>query len=163
MSSIKPTSEQIESSDSLNHDGINGLKKRDTGLSAKAAQNYAVPLITSLAPMIQDLSFQKIFIAKQARVAISDEIGELCNAIISIILIGERPGLSSPDSMGVYLTYNPISGNTDEKRNCISNIRQEGLAYNLAAHKLNMLIRESLRLKLSGVNLKDESFMNIIE
>jgi ethanolamine ammonia-lyase small subunit len=133
------------------------------GLSAHAVQVHAVPFLSMLFPMLQNFTIGNIIIAEQARVGISDEIGELCKATISIILIGERPGLSSPDSMGVYLTYKPKVGNTDEKRNCISNIRQKGLSYNLAARKLNMLIRESIRLQLSGVYLKDESSSQSLE
>lgn len=130
------------------------------GLSALALQYHAVPLLNSLVPLLENLTFDKIKIVEQGRVAISDEIGELCKAKISIILIGERPGLSSPESMGIYLTYKPKIGNTDEKRNCISNIRHQGLTYDVAAFKLNFLIRESFKRKLSGVLLKDESPLN---
>ena len=130
------------------------------GLSGPAVQNHAVPFLNHLIPLIQNITLNNIIIAKHGRVAISDEIGELCNATLSIILIGERPGLSSPDSMGIYLTYCPKTGNTDEKRNCISNVRKYGLSYDEAAYKLNFLIRESLRLKLSGVSLKEGNPFN---
>jgi ethanolamine ammonia-lyase small subunit len=132
------------------------------GLSPHAVEDHAVPLLNSLLPLLGDLTIDKIIIVEQGRVAISDEIGELREATISVILIGERPGLSSPDSMGIYLTFHPKIGNTDEKRNCLSNIRLKGMPYNTAAFKLNLLIRESLRLKLSGVNLKVESIQNVL-
>ena len=102
------------------------------------------------------MTIAPLVIAQQARVAISDEIGSLLNAKLSLILIGERPGLSSPDSMGAYITYHPSPGTTDESRNCVSNIRPEGLSYDLAAEKIAKLISASLQLKLSGIMLKDE-------
>jgi ethanolamine ammonia-lyase small subunit len=125
------------------------------GLSANAIALHAIPLLQEFLPKIKRHSVTPISIVNQGRVAISDEIGELFSSKISIILIGERPGLSSPYSMGIYLTYNPKAGNTDEKRNCISNIRSGGLPYAYAAEKLAFLCSEALRLKLSGVHLKD--------
>ncbi len=125
------------------------------GLSALAIERHAIPFLTAFFPMISSFHLAPISIVQQGRVAISDQIGQLLNAQISIILIGERPGLSSPDSLGIYMTYQPQEGNTDEKRNCISNIRTEGLPYKFAAQKLHFLLNEAIRRQLSGVNLKD--------
>jgi ethanolamine ammonia-lyase small subunit len=97
-----------------------------------------------------------IYTVGQGRVAVSDQVGLLTRAKVSLILIGERPGLSAPDSMGVYMTYKPQVGNTAERRNCISNIRPKGLDFGFAAYKLAYLIEESMRKKISGVDLKDE-------
>jgi ethanolamine ammonia-lyase small subunit len=128
------------------------------GLSATAINEHAVHVVKKLIPFLKQsvLTIAPIVIAKQARVAIADEIGSILNAKLSLILIGERPGLSSPDSMGAYITYQPSPGKTDESRNCISNIRPEGLSYDLAAEKIAKLINASLQLKLSGISLKDD-------
>jgi ethanolamine ammonia-lyase small subunit len=134
------------------------------GLSATAINNNALPLLELLLPMLQQatIPLAPLSIVQQARVAIGDEIGSLLKAELVVVLIGERPGLSSPDSLGVYLTYRPQPGLTDEARNCISNIRPEGLSYQAAATKLFYLIRESFRLQLSGVSLKDNEANNLL-
>ncbi|WP_276485448.1 ethanolamine ammonia-lyase subunit EutC [Paraflavitalea pollutisoli] len=128
------------------------------GLSATAVNHHAIPLLEILLPQLQagGFSVAPINLVQQGRVAIGDEIGMLQEASMVIVLIGERPGLSSPDSLGIYLTYRPVLGLTDEARNCISNIRPGGLSYQAAADKLYWFIRESTRLQISGVGLKDE-------
>ena len=128
------------------------------GLSSLAIERHAVPLLRALRPHLPEgLRLTPIVIALQARVALADDIGESFGATLSVMLIGERPGLSSPDSLGIYLTYTPRRGRQDAERNCISNVRPEGLVYELAAYKLAWLIREASRRGLSGVVLKDES------
>lgn len=131
------------------------------GLSAMAINEHAVPLLSLLIPrfIAGGFSIAPICIIEQGRVAISDETGSALGAKLSVILIGERPGLSSPDSLGVYLTYHPLVGNTDHQRNCISNIGPRGLAFEEAAEKIYYLVSESIRLKLSGTELKDLSRM----
>lgn len=120
------------------------------GLSPLAVHRHAVALLEKL-----DLSDHPIWIVQQGRVAIGDHIGSLARADLSIVLIGERPGLSTPDSLGVYLTWNPDLQRTDAERNCISNIHAQGLSYEAAAHKLMFLLNEMRRRKLSGVQLKE--------
>jgi ethanolamine ammonia-lyase small subunit len=131
------------------------------GLSATAIYQNALPFIQLLLEALQQdeqpWTIAPITIVEQGRVAISDQVGELLNADLVLMLIGERPGLSSPDSMGLYLTWAPRVGLNDSSRNCISNVRPQGLAYKAAVQKAIYLLRESRRLKLSGVNLKDRS------
>ncbi len=125
------------------------------GLSAPAAAHHAGPLLDALMPMLADWHVAPLVVALQARVALGDAIGTALGARMVVVLIGERPGLTSPDSLGVYLTWNPRPGRTDAERNCISNIRSEGLAYDLAAQKLHFLMSEARTRRLSGVDLKD--------
>jgi ethanolamine ammonia-lyase small subunit len=127
------------------------------GLSATATNQHAIPVLSLTVKKLQQakMTIAPIAIIEQGRVAIADEVGYQLKAEVSIILIGERPGLSSPDSLGIYLTYDPKPGKTDESRNCISNVRPQGLSYELAADKLFYLITQSLSLQYSGVNLKD--------
>jgi len=127
------------------------------GLSALAIEENAVPFLDAALAKLEGWRIAPVAIVEQGRVAVGDEVGEILGAGIVAILIGERPGLSSPDSMGVYLTYNPRIGTTDARRNCISNIRREGLSCELAAHKLHYLMSEARRRGLTGVALKDES------
>lgn len=126
------------------------------GLSANAVNSHAVRLVSLLAKQLDNWTFSPVVLAKYGRVALSDPIGELLKAQIALILIGERPGLSSPDSMGAYLTYKPKTGNTDEKRNCVSNIQPGGLSYALAAAKLAYLMNQMRMKQISGVQLKDD-------
>ncbi|WP_407519726.1 ethanolamine ammonia-lyase subunit EutC [Methylobacterium oryzisoli] len=129
------------------------------GLSARAVHEGAVPLLAALAPAIaaSGWSLAPVVIAEQARVALGDEIGAALRARAVAVLIGERPGLSSPDSLGVYLTFAPRPGRTDAERNCLSNVRQAGLRPDLAAFKLHWLLTQAFARGLTGVALKDES------
>ncbi len=127
------------------------------GLSAVAVNEHSVAVINLLSLKLkkQNWSIAPIIVSEQTRVALTDEIGNLLNANIVVMLIGERPGLSSPDSMGAYITYHPKPGLTDERRNCVSNIRPDGLSYSFAAEKLFYLLTEMNAKKISGVQLKD--------
>ena len=127
------------------------------GLSAFAAAKQSIPLIQAVCPKLTDWKIGPVVVARQARVALGDEIGELLRTRLVVMLIGERPGLSSPDSLGIYLTYAPKAGCSDAQRNCISNVRPEGLSYAGAAHKLHYLLTHARRLGLTGVGLKDDS------
>jgi ethanolamine ammonia-lyase small subunit len=128
-------------------------------LSARAAQRHAVPLLAHLTPKLlaDGWHLAPLIVAEQARVALGDEVGGLLRARLVVILLGERPGLSAPDSLGAYLTWEPRPGRVDADRNCLSSIRPEGLAYEVAAGKLHYLMTEARRRRRSGVALKDES------
>ncbi len=130
------------------------------GLSALAAERHAVPLLDATLPLLQGLRIAPILVAAQARVALADEIGAALNARIAAMLIGERPGMSAPDSLGAYVTWNPRPGRTDADRNCISNIRTEGMSYSDAARRLAFLLREGIRRKLTGVHLKEAALLD---
>ncbi len=128
------------------------------GLSSKAIQHHALPFLTLLLPQLQGYRLAPVCLVKHGRVAIGDAIAEHYAARLCIVLIGERPGLSSPDSMGIYFTYQARAKlSTDAERNCISNIHNNGLSYEQALKKLMFLITEAEKLQLSGVNLKDET------
>jgi ethanolamine ammonia-lyase small subunit len=127
------------------------------GLSALAVERHAAPLIKELLPRLEGWQLAPLCVVEQARVAIGDEIGQAFGAQISIVLIGERPGLSSPDSLGAYITWAPRPGRTDAERNCISNIRAEGLSYSQAAAQLGYYLTEARRRQLTGVALKEQS------
>jgi ethanolamine ammonia-lyase small subunit len=128
------------------------------GLSALAVQRHAAPLLASLLPALgPGWRLGPVVIARQARVALGDQIGHLLRAALVAVLIGERPGLSSPDSLGIYLTWDPRPGRSDAERNCISNVRPQGLAAADAARTLAWLCREARRLQRTGVALKDRS------
>jgi ethanolamine ammonia-lyase small subunit len=133
------------------------------GLSSLAVARHAAPLLAALRPHLPPaLRLAPIVIASQARVALADELGELFGARLSVMLIGERPGLSSPDSLGIYITHGPRRGRHDAERNCISNVRPEGLPCAAAAFRLAWLVREALRRGLTGVALKDESDLSVL-
>lgn len=132
------------------------------GLSALACSRHAVPLLLALQVQLSGWSIDRVVVAAQARVALSDPIGLLREAEAALILLGERPGLSSPDSLGAYLTYQPRPGRSDAERNCVSNIRPEGLPYSQAAFKLSYLLEQSRRAGRSGVTIKDASALDAL-
>jgi ethanolamine ammonia-lyase small subunit len=127
------------------------------GLSPSAVNAHAVELVRVLIPRLGTIKLGAIVVATGARVALGDEIGALLQARMTVMLIGERPGLSAPHSLGAYLTFAPQAGRTDAMRNCISNIHSTGLSYDEAAFKIAWLIREGLARQVTGVALKDES------
>jgi ethanolamine ammonia-lyase small subunit len=135
------------------------------GLSSLAVHRHAVPFLVRLEELAsaEGWTLSPVMLVEQGRVAIADEIGELLGAKMSVILIGERPGLSSPDSLGVYFTYGPRVGLNDAHRNCISNVRLEGLSYPMAAHRLLYLMREACKRQLSGVSLKDDAQLQTLD
>jgi ethanolamine ammonia-lyase small subunit len=126
------------------------------GLSAPAIHRHAVPLLDAVMPKLKDWRLAPLAVVLQGRVAIGDEIAQRLAARLAVVLIGERPGLTSPDSLGIYLTWDPRPGRTDAERNCISNVRTEGLSYEAAAATLAFLMNAARSRQLSGVGLKNE-------
>ncbi|MEG3755418.1 ethanolamine ammonia-lyase subunit EutC [Psychromonas arctica] len=138
------------------------------GLSSYAISHHAKNFVELFISRLQEestkpLKIAPICVVQQGRVAVGDDVCEALNAKQVVLLIGERPGLSSPDSMGLYLTWAAQRGMEDSMRNCISNIRPEGLKYQAAVHKSMYLLNESRRLSLTGVNLKDRSEDSLLE
>jgi ethanolamine ammonia-lyase small subunit len=129
------------------------------GLSAGAVHRHALPLLDQALAVLSRSQWRlgPVTVVQQGRVAIGDEIGHELDAALVAVLIGERPGLTSPDSLGVYLTWKPAVGRTDAERNCLSNIRPEGLTYPEAARRLMHLCTEARRRKCTGITLKDET------
>jgi ethanolamine ammonia-lyase small subunit len=130
------------------------------GLSAAAVHAHAVALVQSLLPRLGEgeaVAIGRVVVASGARVALGDEVGAILGARMILMLIGERPGLSAPDSLGAYLTFAPRPGLTDAGRNCVSNIHKAGLSHDEAALKIAWLVREGLARQVTGVALKDES------
>lgn len=127
------------------------------GLSSLATQDQAPRFLHAFLPHLEGLTVAPLVAATQARVAIGDEIGAILQARLVVVLIGERPGLSAADSLGLYLTFAPALGRNDADRNCISNIRPGGLGPEDAAHRAAWLLRESFKAGLSGVGLKDRT------
>jgi ethanolamine ammonia-lyase small subunit len=133
------------------------------GLSALAVERHALPFLGELLPRLSGWAIGPVVVVEQGRVAISDEIGLALRAQISVVLIGERPGLSSPDSLGAYITWGPQAGRTDAERNCISNIRADGLSYKQAAEQLWSYLVAARERRLTGVRLKLESGAELLE
>lgn len=129
------------------------------GLSALAAQRQTAPFLAEWKPMVEQAGWNvsPVVIVLRGRVAIQDEIGKLLGARAAVILLGERPGLGSPDSLGAYVVFDPQPGRTDAERNCISNIRPEGLPPDEAARRLHQVIAAALQQRISGIQLKIEA------
>jgi ethanolamine ammonia-lyase small subunit len=127
------------------------------GLSATAVHAHAARTLSEVVARLPGWSFGPVVLALQARVALGDEIGALMHATMVVVLIGERPGLTVPNSLGAYLTYGPRTGRRDSERNCVSNIHADGLPYALAADKLAWLMMQARTLRLTGVALKEDA------
>ncbi len=159
---LAPGAEAMLTSSNKTHDVVFVI---GDGLSARAVQAHAAPVLEGVLRLLrkEDWRVAPLVIARQGRVAIGDEIATCVKAEAVVMLIGERPGLSSPDSMGVYLTWQPNAQTTDAERNCISNIRPEGIGYADAAFKIVALLHAMRTRRLSGVLLKDESDRLMLE
>lgn len=143
----------------LHYKGADVLLVIGDGLSSKAVNKQAVPLISRFLPYMDELglSVGPVVLANESRVALGDDIAETLHCGLVAILIGERPGLSSPDSLGVYITYKPFAGRLESERNCISNVRPEGLSYDKAAFKMAWIVEAAYDMGKTGTELKDRS------
>lgn len=127
------------------------------GLSAAAITDHAVAVVRATLARLPGWRVAPVVLARQARVALGDEVGEALGADLAVVLIGERPGLSVANSLGAYLTWAPRVGRRDSDRNCISNIHADGLAHEAAGERLAGLMAEARRLRLSGIGLKEDA------
>lgn len=127
------------------------------GLSAPAVERYGQGVLEACLARLGGLTVGPVVLGEQARVAFGDEVGHAFASRIVVVLIGERPGLSVPDSLGAYITFAPRQGRRDSERNCVSNIHADGLSCELAADRICWLVREALRLQLTGVDLKENA------
>ena len=127
------------------------------GLSAAAVEAHAESVLAACLRRLGDLAVAPVVLGEQARVAFGDEAGAALGARLVVVLIGERPGLSVPDSLGAYVTFEPRVGRRDSERNCVSNIHADGLSYEAAADRIVWLVRAALRLGLTGVDLKEDA------
>ncbi|MEO5511259.1 MAG: ethanolamine ammonia-lyase subunit EutC [Longimicrobiales bacterium] len=127
------------------------------GLSAVAVERHAPRTLALVLPALREWCIAPISVVRHGRVAIGDEVGALLRARMCVVLIGERPGLSAPDSMGMYLTWQPRPGRTNAERNCISNVRPDGLGYEAAARRLVWLMNAARRSEMTGVGLKEDA------
>lgn len=133
------------------------------GLSALATERHGRAVVEALLPRVGELwELTEVVVAEQARVALGDEIGAALGARLTLMLIGERPGLSAADSLGAYITWEPRPGRTNAERNCISNIRGEGLSPAAAAHRIAFFMREALRFGMTGTLLKDPEMRELL-
>jgi ethanolamine ammonia-lyase small subunit len=133
------------------------------GLSALATDRHALAVVDALLPLVRDAwKITELVVAEQARVALGDEVGVALGAQLTLMLIGERPGLSAADSLGAYITWEPKQGRTNAERNCISNIRSEGLTPSPAAERIAFFLREAMRLQTTGTALKDPDERNLL-
>lgn len=157
--------EQLRTYAQAHPDGFDLAVVVADGLSSLAVQRHSPAMLERIDELAaaEGWSVAPVVLVEQGRVAVADEVGEVLKARMVVILIGERPGLSSPDSLGLYFTYAPRVGLNDAARNCISNVRMEGMSYAMAAHKLLYLMREAWRRQLSGVNLKDDAQVPVLE
>jgi ethanolamine ammonia-lyase small subunit len=134
------------------------------GLSALATDRHALAVLDAMLPLLGNIwQLTPVVVAEQSRVALGDEIGLALGATLTVMLVGERPGLSAADSLGAYITWNPRPGRTNAERNCISNIRAEGLSPADAAQRIAFFLREALRLGTTGTSLKDPDDTVLLE
>ena len=143
--------------DMLTHAAWDAVFVIADGLSATAIDAHAVPMIAAAQARLHGWRLAPIVLARQARVALGDEIGAALGARLTVVLVGERPGLTVQDSLGIYLTFAPHVGRNDAQRNCLSNIHPDGLSYEVAADKLVWLMQQAIRLSLTGVGLKEDA------